>query len=111
MTLLRSSLVALTLAVGAAHANAGGATDAALATVNVYDGSRIVVDCRDQHLPSLRSVATLLETNNSGAVFGARERLLHTAHRECARGHASVVFVRDASSNPPALAMVDLPSR
>lgn len=111
MTLLRSSLVALTLAVGAANANAGGATEAALATVNVYDSPRIVVDCRDEHLPSLRAVAALLETNNSGAVFGEREHLVHIAHRECARGHASVVFVRDASSNPPALAMADLPSR
>jgi len=108
MNVFCSSFAALTLVI-AADSMAAEAGHPAIASFE-RAGARIVVDCGDERLPSLRDVAELLETNNAGLVYAERERLAHTAHRECARGTPRVVFFRDASS-APALAMSEEPER
>ena len=104
MNILRLSLAALTFA--ATHAHAGGhTTQTAFESIDVNGSPRLVIDCRAEHLPSLRAVAGVLETNNASRLYAERERLAHIAHRECLRGVASVAFVRDANVEVPAVAM------
>ena len=104
MTILRPGRCLLALAAATAQA-ADQTPRTALQSVSVRDGARVVVDCRDERLPSLRLVGDVLETNNASRIYSERERLVHIAHRECMRGSASVAFVRDAADNTPALAM------
>ena len=110
MNILRLSLAALTLAAANAHA-AGQTSQTALESIDVIGGPHLVIDCRAEHLPSLRAVGNVLETNNASRIYVERERLAHIAHRECLRGVASVTFVRDANVNIPSLAMAGEPTR
>lgn len=106
MNILRLSIALLTFA--AANVNAADRTgQTALDSIAVRADARLVVDCRNEHVPTLRSVADVLETNNGSRTYSERERLVHIAHRECLRGAASVAFIRDTSEPAPALAMVD----
>ncbi|MEO5561425.1 MAG: hypothetical protein ABIO49_15795 [Dokdonella sp.] len=61
-------------------------------------------------MPSQRAVGSVLASNNFSRVYNERERLIHTAHRACMRGVASVTFVRDAFGAEPTLAMADGPA-
>jgi hypothetical protein len=107
MNILRLSIAILTFA--AANVQAGeSAAPTSLNQVTVHDNARLVVDCRDERLPTQRAVGQVLDTNNGSRVYAERERLVHTAHRECLRGASSVAFVRDASEAIPALAMADV---
>ena len=109
MNILRLSLAALTLA--AANVQAAGQTaQTALESIDVNGSPRLVIDCRAEHLPSLRAVGDVLETNNASRIYSEREGLVHIAHRECLRGVASVAFVRDANVSVPALAMAGEPT-
>ena len=109
MNILRLSLAALTLAAANVHA-AGQISQTALESVDVNGHPRLVIDCRAEHLPTLRMVGDVLETNNASRIYAERERLAHIAHRECLRGVASVAFVRDASADVPAVAMAGEPA-
>lgn len=106
MNILRLSIALLTFAAASAHA-ADRTRQTALDSIAVHADVRLVVDCRNEHLPTMRSVAEVLETNNVSRTYSERERLAHIAHRECMRGASSVAFVRDTSESAPALAMVD----
>jgi hypothetical protein len=106
MNILRLSIALLTFAAASAHA-AGRTSQTALDSIAVHADVRLVVDCRSERLPTLRSVADVLETNNTSRIYSEREHLLHIAHRECARGASSVAFVRDAAAQEPALARID----
>jgi hypothetical protein len=110
MNILRLSLAALTFAAANVQA-AGHTTQTALASIDVNGSPRLVIDCRSEHLPSLRAVGDVLDTNNASRIYAERERLAHIAHRECLRGVASVAFVRDAAVDVPALAMAAEPAR
>jgi len=101
MNILRLSVVLLTLAT----ANVRGAEPAALTSISVRDNVRVMIDCRNERVPSLRTIGDVLETNNASRIYAERERLMHTAHRECMRGVASVTFVRDAEATPQSLAL------
>jgi hypothetical protein len=101
MNILRLSLTLLTLAA----ANAQAVEPTALTSISVRDNARVVVDCRNEHEPSLRTVGDVLGTNNASLIYAERERLMHTAHRECMRGVASVTFLRDAEATPQSLAL------
>jgi hypothetical protein len=109
MNILRLSLATLIFAAGNVQA-AGQATQTALDPIAINGSSRLVVDCRAERLPSLRTVGDVLETNNASRIYAERERLAHTAHRECLRGASSVAFIRDSSVNAPALALAGTPS-
>jgi hypothetical protein len=91
---------------GAAATGSAASSDTALGAVTVT-GARVVVDCRNERLPSQRAVGEVLDTNNGSRIYAERERLVHYAHRECLRGAASVTFLRDMSAQVPALAMVN----
>jgi hypothetical protein len=106
MNILRLSIALLTYAAAGAHA-ADRTGQTALDSIAVRADARVVVDCRNERVPTLRSVADVLETNNGSRAYAERERLVHIAHRECLRGASSVAFVRDASESVPALATVD----
>jgi hypothetical protein len=101
MNILRLSLTLLTLAA----ANVQAVEPAALTSISVRDNVRVVIDCRNEHVPGLRAIGDVLETNNSSRIYAERERLVHTAHRECMRGLASVTFLRDAETTPQSLAL------
>jgi hypothetical protein len=103
MNSLRLSIAILTFA--AANVYAGEPTT--LHSVTARDDTRLVVDCRAERLPSQRAVAEVLDTNNASRIHAERERLVHTAHRQCMRGVASVTFVRDTSESISTLALVD----
>jgi hypothetical protein len=105
MNILRLSAVLLTLAA----ANVRAAEPAALTSISVRDNARVVVDCRNERVPSLRVIGDVLETNNASRIYAERERLMHTAHRECMRGVASVTFLRDAEETPQSLALTGTP--
>lgn len=106
MNILRLSLVALILASTNVDA-ADRQKQIALDLIAVRVDARLVIDCRDEHLPSLRAVGQVLDTDNGSRIYAERERLVHIAHRECMRGASNVAFLRDASASTPALAMVD----
>ena len=106
MNILRLSIALLTFAATVAHA-ADRTSQTALDSISVRADARVVVDCRDERVPTLHSVADVLETNNGSRAYAERERLVHMAHRECLRGASSVAFVRDATEPAPALALVD----
>jgi photosystem II stability/assembly factor-like uncharacterized protein len=110
MNILRLSLTVLALAAANAHA-AGQTWQTALESIDVNGSPRLVIDCSAEHLPSLRAVGAVLETNNASYIYAEREKLAHVAHRECLRGVASVAFVRDADVSVPALAMAGAPTR
>ncbi len=103
MNMFHHSLVTLTFVAVSAHAG----EPTSLNSINVRDSAQLVVNCRDESLPSQRAVGEVLETNNAAYVYSERERLVHTAHRQCMRGAPSVTFVRDTSVTTLALAMVD----
>lgn len=109
MNILRLSLAALVFAAANVHA-AGQSSQTALESIDVHGNPRLVIDCRAEHLPSLRAVGDVLETNNASRIYAERERLAHIAHRECLRGAASVAFVRDASVGAAAVAMAGEPT-
>jgi len=109
MNILRLSLAALTVVAANVHA-AGQTSQTSLESIDVNGSPRLVIDCRAEHLPSLRAVGNVLETNNASYIYAEREKLAHIAHRECLRGVASVAFVRDADINAPALAMAAAPT-
>jgi hypothetical protein len=109
MNILRLSFTVLTFAAANVQA-AGQTTQTALDSIAVSGNSRVVVDCRAEHLPSLRTVGNVLETNNASYLYSEREKLAHIAHRECLRGVASVAFVRDAGVTGPALALAGTPA-
>jgi hypothetical protein len=109
MNILRLSLAALICATANVPA-AGHTTQTALQSIDVNASPRLVINCRAEHLPSLRAVGELLDTNNASRIYAERERLAHIAHRECLRGVASVAFVRDADVSVPALAMAGEPT-
>jgi hypothetical protein len=103
MNILRLSAVLLTFAAASVQAN----EPAALTSISVRDNVRVVIDCRNERVPSLRTVGDVLETNNASRIYAERERLIHTAHRECMRGVASVTFLRDAEAAQQSLALVE----
>ena len=109
MNILRLSVAALILAAVNVHA-AGQTAQTALDSIDVNGSSRLVIDCRAEHLPTLRAVGGVLETNNASRIYVERERLAHIAHRECLRGAASVAFIRDTRADMPALALADTPA-
>lgn len=102
MNILRLSVVLLTFA----GASVGAAEPAALTSISVRANVRVVIDCRNERVPSLRTIGDVLETNNASRIYAERERLIHTAHRECMRGVASVTFLRDAEATQQSLALV-----
>ena len=102
------AIVAFGFANFASHAQAA---DTSLSPVAVSASNRAVVDCRDERLPSRQAVGELLDSNNAGYVNGQREVLGHVAHRECMRGAATVVFVRDDSTSPASLAFAEAITR
>jgi len=108
MNILRLTLAVLTFAAAHVHA---AEHPSALSEVSVNGSARLVVDCSNQRLPSLRAVGAVLDTNNASLLHVQRERLIDTAHRACMRGVASVAFVRDADARTPSLAMAELPQR
>ncbi|HEY8009553.1 MAG TPA: hypothetical protein VIE67_00975 [Rudaea sp.] len=100
------------IAFVAINANAAGQSGTtSLPTVAVRDHAALIVDCRNEQLPSHAAVGEVLETNNANSINAGREVIVHYAHRECMRGAPSVAFVRDTSASTPALAMVDTPAR
>jgi len=101
MNILRLSVALLTFAA----ANVQATEPAALTSISVRDNVRVMIDCRNERVPSLRTIGDVLETNNASRIYAERERLMHTAHRECMRGVASVTFVRDAEATPQSLAL------
>ena len=103
MNILRLSVVLLTFATAGVQA----AGPAALTPISVRDNVRVVIDCRNERVPSLRTIGDVLETNNASRIYAERERLIHTAHRECMRGVASVTFLRDAEATQQPLALVE----
>ena len=108
---MNARLSLILLAIAAAHAQAADPAHPALDAVVIRAQAPLVVDCRAERLPSLRAVGEVLETNNGSRIYAERDRLVHIAHRECARGAASVAFVRDASSPEQSLALAGTPSR
>ncbi len=106
MNIVRLSLAVLTLATTNSFA-AQDTTHTALNSITVHDNARIVVDCQNEHIPSQRAVADLLDTNNASRIHAEREHLIHIAHRDCLRGYRDVVFVRDESQALPTLAIVE----
>jgi hypothetical protein len=108
MNILRLTLAVLTFAAANVQA---AEHSAALSQISVHGSARLVVDCRDQRMPSLRAVGAVLDTNNGSLLYTEREHLLHVAHRECLHGVASVAFVRDDEASTPALAMAEPPLR
>jgi len=106
VNILRLSVPALTLVAGNVVA-AGLAMPTSLDQVSVRDDARLVIDCRNERLPTQRAVGRVLDSGNAALVYAERERLVHIAHRECMRGASSVAFVRDVSERIPALALVD----
>jgi len=106
MNILRLSFAILTLAAGNVRA-AEAVVPTSLGQVDVHNSARVVIDCRNERLPTQRAVGQVLDTGNSALIYAERERLVHIAHRECMRGAASVAFVREASERIPALALVD----
>ena len=66
---------------------------------------QLAVDCRAERLPSLRAVGEFLGSNNGTKIYSERERFIHAAHRECRRGAARVVFVRDTAAAVPVRAI------
>jgi hypothetical protein len=109
MNILTLGLAALAFA--AANVQAAGQTpQTALESIDVNSGARLVIDCRAEHLPSLRAVGNVLETNNASYLYAEREKLAHIAHRECLHGVASVAFVRDTGVAVPALALASTPA-
>ena len=108
---VRYALTAMTLALTSLPAVAGDAASRPLPIVNVGATPHLVVTCGEASLPSLREISAVLDTNNAGQLYAERERLLHTASRECARGFKAIVFVRDPRNTSPVLVMADLPTR
>lgn len=108
MNILPLTLAVLTFAAADVQA---AERPAALSQVSVQGTARLVVDCSDQRLPTLRAVGAVLDTNNGARIYAERERLVRTAHRACMHGIASVAFVRDADLATPTLAMSDAPVR
>ncbi len=106
MNILRLSIALLTFAAANVHA-ADRAGQTALDSIAVRADAGLVVDCRDEHVPSLRAVGQVLETNNASRTYSERERLIHIAHRECMRGAANVVFRNDTAAVAPQLALVE----
>ena len=105
---LRISLALALLTTAAAPLRAAEpSARAALEPITVRDSGRVVIDCRDERLPSLQKVGGVLGTNNGSQIYAERERLVRAAHRECMRGAGSVAFVRDESS--AMLALDDAP--
>ncbi|HEX7917070.1 hypothetical protein [Rudaea sp.] len=102
MNKLYFSFALLNFVMAGAHA---GQPAASLNPIAVRDGGRLVIDCHDQRVPSLHAVGEVLETNNGSHIYAERERLIHTAHRECMRGADHVVFVRERYAQGSALAM------
>jgi hypothetical protein len=96
------SLVVLALAATNAHADTPSTS---LNRVMVRDQGRLVVDCRDERLPTMRSVGEVLQINNGARIYAERERLAHFAHRECLRGAPSVTFLREIADTVPRLAL------
>jgi hypothetical protein len=109
MNILTLGLAALAFAAANVHA-AGQTSQTALESIDVNSSARLVIDCRAEHLPTLRAVGNVLETNNASYIYAEREKLAHIAHRECLHGVASVTFVRDAGVNSPALALAGTPA-
>ena len=109
MNILRFGLAVLALAAASAQA-ADRAAQTALQPVSVRDHGRLVIDCRDQRLPTMNSIGEVLQSNNAAHIYAERERLVHIAHRECMRGAATVAFVRDAGDRAPALALASTPT-
>jgi hypothetical protein len=100
-----------TLAFAAANVHAAGQTpQTALESIGVNSSARLVIDCRAEHLPTLRAVGNVLETNNASYLYAEREKLAHIAHRECLHGVASVAFVRDTGVAGPTLALASTPA-
>ncbi len=99
--------IAITTAVVAVatHAYAG---ESALSTIAVRADAPLVVECCDERLPTIKDVGELLDSNNGGYVYAQRERVAHTAHRECMRGAARIVFVRDSATMPASLALAEV---
>jgi hypothetical protein len=104
MNILRQSLPLLTL-VAAASAQAAEHANTALDPVSITARTRLVLDCRAEHRPSMQAVANVLQTNNSAGIYAARERLMLVAHRECMRGAGYVAFVRDGGVQARALTL------
>ena len=103
MNMPRLYFPALALAAASVHASPF-TVPAPLDPVHV--GTRLVVDCRAERLPPLRAIGAVLDTNNASRIYAERERLMRAAHRECLRGAAYVMFVRDADPSFPVLAAV-----
>jgi hypothetical protein len=110
VNILRLSIAALTLAAGNVVA-AEAVMPASLDQVSVRGDTRLVIDCRNERVPTQRAVGRVLDNGNGALVYAERERLVHIAHRECMRGASSVAFVRDTSEQIPALALVDAGSQ
>jgi hypothetical protein len=106
MNIVRLSLAVLTLAATNICA-AQDTTHSALNSITVSDNAQIVVSCQNERVPSQRTVADLLETNNASRIHAEREHLIHIAHRECLHGYRDVAFVRDGSQSLPTLAIVE----
>jgi hypothetical protein len=103
MNILRLSVALLTFAAASVQAT----EPAALTSISVRDNVRVVIDCRNQRVPSLHVIGDVLETNNASRIYAERERLMHTAHRECMRGVASVTFLRDTEATQQSLALAE----
>jgi hypothetical protein len=113
---MNTKLIAIAIAIAfvfvAGHACASGQNEhAALPMVDVSANAPLVVDCRDEKLPSLGAVAMVLGTNNGSAIYTGRDKVRHYAHRECMRGASSVAFVRDEDVTMPTLALVQKSGR
>lgn len=99
MNIARLLFSALAVAAVSAHASKLS-TPISLKPIGVHADFRLVFDCSAEHLPSMRSVGALLDTNSGSRIYAQREHLVSSAHRECRRGATRVVFVRDPTAMP-----------
>ena len=101
---MNAKALAIIIVAASAACNVAAA-DTSLSTVAVRGDARVIVNCRDERLPSRQLVGELLESNNASYVTLQREFLVRTAHRECMRGADNVAFLRDTSTMPASLAL------
>ena len=91
----------LTLAIAMVAANAHAGSDptaSALPQVSVYGNTSFAVDCSAERPPTLNEADSVLGTRSLALRLGQPQHLANIAHRECAKGAARVVFMRDAPS-------------
>jgi hypothetical protein len=88
----------LAIALIAANAHAGNyPTSSSLPQVSVYGSPSFVIDCSAERTPTLREAESVLGPTSMTLLLSQPRHLANIARRDCMKGAARVVFVRDAS--------------